>query len=368
MSNYADLIAGRMGMTASLAARLTSPLDRIRLDAGLAFTELQRSGAFESIAHNHRDLALLRASGHSPIDTVRSALDRVGSITDIISKPPGSLAFLDQRIWKQAFGAAEAIEAYRFHDLLERYRPPLELLANQLSVVQQTRWWRDDLLNEFGQASAMSQALAGAGRVRRDLMEVAQAWSGLTTPIFGQLADYGRFLDGAGLSLPRFPRLRELTAKEKRKRFKARLKANADTPVLRKARSINHEYERTLRDIIDIVMSDQYGEDWAEQRLELCSRGLFGRWRNRQGGPLDHADFPHYAEIILHPDHFEAVFQSGFEDEETARSLLDKARQLRAQSHHGHAFTAEDLRELRLTWRLIETALMELVDAYTWEM
>jgi hypothetical protein len=64
------------------------------------------------------------------------------------------------------------------------------------------------------------------------------------------------------------------------------------------------------------------------------------------------------------PEHFSLVFVAGFEDPQEIATLIDRAGNLRAACHHGRAFSEEDLRELRVTWRTLETGLAFLIDPY----
>ncbi len=140
-------------------------------------------------------------------------------------------------------------------------------------------------------------------------------------------------------------------------------------PTSGRAQSLNHRYEAVLREIVDAAMADAYGEDWPETRLPLCGcNDLLGRWRKRGGDVLGLADFAHYEKIMSHPDHFVAVFEAGFDDPAALAHLLKEARRLRAASHHGHEFTLEDLRDLRLTWRTLETGLIAFTDDYEVEL
>ena len=79
---------------------------------------------------------------------------------------------------------------------------------------------------------------------------------------------------------------------------------------------------------------------------------------------LDHADYTHDARIMSHPEHFEAVFEAGFDDPDALTALLNAAGRLRAASHHARTFTQEDLRDVRLTWRTVETGLLAFASDY----
>lgn len=77
---------------------------------------------------------------------------------------------------------------------------------------------------------------------------------------------------------------------------------------------------------------------------------------------LDHADYKHYELIMCHDEHFEAVFAVAYEDVDTLRQMIGRLGQLRARSHHGRTFTAEDYRELATLWRAIEAGFEGLID------
>jgi hypothetical protein len=161
---------------------------------------------------------------------------------------------------------------------------------------------------------------------------------------------------------------RLLTIGEKRRRFSNRLKQNTESIHAKKARTVAQRYELTLRDILDEVMVSEYGEEWAIERLPLCDcKDLLGRWQKRGGEVLDHADYAHYERIMSYPAHFEAVFEVGFDDLMTLAALIKKAGTLRAALQHFHPFSPEDLRDLRLIWRTIETGLLALTEDYDFE-
>ena len=92
-------------------------------------------------------------------------------------------------------------------------------------------------------------------------------------------------------------------------------------------------------------MANTYGEDWAEQRLPLCGcKDLLRKWKSRGGDVLDHADYAHYKQIMSYPEHFEAVFEVGFDDPQSLAELLMRAGGLRAASHHARTLSLKDLR------------------------
>lgn len=269
-------------------------------------------------------------------------------------------------LWQDALGAAEMAKELALPDRLEAFRASSELYALRLVHAGALDHWREPaFLSAFGESAAFADLLGQSGGATRELMAAGRELLLSPVPMLGSLAEYRQFLDGAGLTLPRIPRIRIVSRAEKRRRIRDRLKWNGAPPHVKHARTLVHKYELTLRESIDAAMAIAFGDDWAEQRLEACGcRDLLGRWRNRGGEPLDHADYAHYARIMCHPEHFEAAFADAFEDADELRELIGRARRLRAASHHPHKFTPEDLRELRLTWRTIEAGLAALVDDF----
>jgi hypothetical protein len=285
----------------------------------------------------------------------RKVSDVVRACDDLFAKQlisPSAIAFAQTQ--------ARLAQSVALPPVLEQYRTatePLSVKLLALDVLGVGHMERH--LEAFTQTSAVSDLIGQSQRVDSDLLSATRAFSLSSVPAFETLAGYRSFLDAAGLSLPRWPKFRLLTAAEKRRRFKARLQRKAEPPHFKKAKSLVHRYELMLREILDAVMADRYGEDWAEVRLPLCGcKGLLGRWRNGGGDVLDHADYAHYAQIMSHPEHFSAIFEVGFDDPKALAALLNAAGRLRAASHHARAFTPEDLRELRVIWRTIETGLL----------
>jgi len=277
---------------------------------------------------------------------------------------------LQPSLLERANEIASLAQRFPLPSALDAFRTPNDLLATKLGALPDFDWaHRADHLAAFNHASAISDLVGQSFRVDAELLAATQAFAASRIPAFDSLADYRQFLDAAGMVLPRWPRVRLLTAAEKRRRFKAKLKVNLEPPHVKRAKSLVHRYELTLREILDSVMADTYGEDWAEARLPLCGcNDLLGKWKKRGGDVLDHADYAHYERIMSHPEHFEAVFEAGFDDPTALAELMKQAGRLRAASHHPHKFTREDLRDLRLTWRTIESGLLAFTPDYEVEV
>lgn len=285
----------------------------------------------------------------------------------------GAMAHLgqvDQSSLDHALATARFAESFALPSALEMFRTSEESLAFKLlslpdfSVIHQ----RPAYLEAFSRISAVSDALTQSFGIHSATWGAVQSFALAAMPTFDTLAGYRGFFDAAGLILPRWPRVRLLTAAEKRRRIKARLKANAEPAHVKKAKSLVHGYERVFREIIDAAMAEAYGEDWPDARLPLCDcKDLLGKWRRRGGDVLDHADYAHYERIMGYPEHFDMLFEVAFDDPEELVALLNKAGSLRAASHHAREFTPEDLRDLRLTWRTLEAGLLALTDDYVLE-
>lgn len=296
-------------------------------------------------------------------------LDQFNSVSEIRRAQEENLlqqAMYSSAAIDEARRIAELAQTYTLHASLEPFRTSVEPFASKLLHLQTLDVIKSPAyLDAFMQTSTISDIFVESIRVDRQLQEATRQFSQVAVPTFGTLYDYGQFLNAAGLSLPHWPHVRLLTIGEKRRRFRAMLNSNAEPVHVKKAKSLVHRFELTLREILVDVMTSTYGEGWAEERLPLCDcKKLLGTWRERGGEVLDHADFAHYEWIMSYPEHFEEVFEAGFDDRATMAALIKKAGNLRAALLHCHPFTQENLRDLRLIWRTIETGLLALTADY----
>jgi hypothetical protein len=297
------------------------------------------------------------AMGYMDSPSVRTARDYLDSDTMRAAR-----GLIESPTMIFAREAAERASALAMPTALAQYRVTATSLSERMSLLEPNRMMRDGVaLEAFARSAAMSDALALATRVDRGILDAARVYTATTMPDLGSLAAHRSFLDASGLWLPRFPRVRLLTAAEKRRRFRARLQRNAEPPHVTRAKSLVHQYERVLREIIDAAMAATYGEDWWQERLPKCGcNTLLGRAAARGGDPLDHADYAHYRMIMSDPQHHADVFSVAFDDPAALAQLIDDAGRLRARSHHAGTFTPEDLRDLRVVWRTIEAGLLAL--------
>lgn len=296
-------------------------------------------------------------------------IDRYSTISEVLSAQAATQRHL------MTHSPSEITEARRIAELAQTYTLPASLASFRTSAepfaVKLLHLQSLDTihtpayLSAFMQTSTISDIFAESIRADRQLRQAALQFSEMSLPAFDKLSNYGRFLDAAGLGLPHWPHVRLLTIGEKRRRFHARLKGNSELTHVKNAKSLVHRYEITLRQILDSAMASEYGEDWAPERLPLCDcKDLLGKWEKRGGEVLDHADYAHYERIMSSSEHFVAVFETGFDDRTELARLIRKAGDLRAALQHFRPFSAEDLRDLRLTWKTIETGLLALTDDY----
>ncbi|CAH2606066.1 conserved protein of unknown function (plasmid) [Rhodovastum atsumiense] len=304
--------------------------------------------------------------------TFGGAADRIneliGASAPVHAQAASMLAtFKEARIHEAAMQAAEMAARIHLPDFLEQHRLGAPALADHLTIAglsrsaDASRWNDTGYLSAFSGAAAMAQALGHHDRIGANLCGAMDSLSveGFAGP--SGLRDYQGVLNAAGLVLPRWPQFRPVSHRERAARQRRRLAQHQPSQHVRKAMPLVHQHESYLRQAIDEVMEAEYGENWVEERLPLCGpagRRLFGKWQNRGGHALDHADYPDYLAIMAHPEHFDAIFAIAFEDIPVLTDLMEKARRLRAASHHpGHEFTAADLRDLRVTWNAIKRGL-----------
>lgn len=339
-----------------------------------------QAAADASLAAEYQRAALLsagieQAAGmnaglkHWSVYSDENRIDRFSTVSDILRAQEASqrhLAMHSSAAIDDARRIAELAQTYNLHASLDPYRTSVESFTSKMLHLQSLDVIRSPAyLDAFMQASTISDIFVESMRVDRHLQEATRQFSLGAVPMFSTLNDYGQFLNAAGLSLPHWPHVRLLTIGEKRRRLRALLNSNAEPVHVKKAKSLVHRFELTLREILVDVMASEYGENWAEERLPLCDcKKLLGTWRERGGEVLDHADFAHYEWIMSYPEHFEAVFDAGFDDRAAMAALIKKASNLRATLLHCRPFTQEDSRDLRLVWRTIEKGLLALTADY----
>lgn len=332
-----------------------------------------QSVAEASIAAEYNRVSILNAAQNKIAElhslNAYQNLDRFSSLSEVSRIHDASRHYwsmFPSSVVDQVRSAAQLAQTYDLHGSLSAHRTPVDSFTSKLLNLQALDTIKSPTyLNAFMQASTMSDIFAESMRVDRQLLEASNQFSKMAVPTFGTLNSYRQFLDASGLVLSHWPNVRLLTIGEKRRRFRDRLNSNAEPVHVKKARTLVQRYELTLREILIEVMEGEYGEDWAVERLPLCDcKDLLGKWQKRGGEVLNHADYAHYARIMSYPEHFDAVFEAGFDNPIAISELIEKAGKLRAALQHFHPFTSEDLRDLRLAWRSIETGLLALIEDY----
>jgi hypothetical protein len=281
-------------------------------------------------------------------------------------------AYYDSALRSAGLAANLALPGY-----LDAYRLGTDAFADRLAVgglvgaMAPGQWSDPGFLSAFGAAAAMASAMATGSAINSDVMNLVTSLAAAGIPSNLGLRDYRGVLDSAGLVLPRWPTIRVLSPKEQAERQAGRMRKHRQPPHVGKAKSLVHQHERYLREVIDELMNAQYGDEWPDERLTVCAKDpdcrryaqkLLSVWRRDGGNVLDHADYVHYRMIMVQEDHFGEIFSFGFgQDPQVITDLIAKARQLRAASHHARSdFTPQDLQDLRVTWGAISLGLREL--------
>lgn len=308
--------------------------------------------------------------------TAASTPDWLTAVRDLSGQERWRNLLAHPSIMAEAHRAAELTHGLRLPDALNVHRSSIDAMSLKLARAGLIETWRDpthDLwrdsryLQAFTEASAIGNLFNESTSVTRAIAEASRAMMAERIEI-GSLAQYRVLLDSAGLTLPRWPRMRPSTEAERRRRLRDRQRSYAEPSHVRRAKSLVHNRELTLRAILSMAMEDEYGEDWPDTRLPLCGcKNLLGRWKKGGGAVLDHADYFHYAQIVADAEHFATVFHVAFADPDTAYNLLKRAGDLRAASHHAREFKSEDLRDLRVVWRSIDIALAALDADWVWD-
>lgn len=387
MDDWRKNLAGHLEQYSATAIALKETEQAYRLnqlaDDALKQINQQRHTPFDyaheaSLAAEYHRIAQEQATGmhaglrHFTDYSYDGQIDRFSTLNDIVCADKArqlhtamySLSAIDN-----AMSIAELARTYSLHAALDPFRTSVDSLASKLLYLPSLDMIKQPAyLDAFMHASTISDIFIESIRADHRLQEATRQFSQVAVPTFATLNDYGQFLNAAGLRLHHWPHARLLTIGEKRRRFREKLNDKVEPNHVKKGKSLVQRYELTLRDILNEVMANAYGEEWAIERLPLCDcKDLLGKWQKRGGEVLSHADYAHYERIMSHQEHFEAVFGVGFDDPIALAELIKKAGNLRAALLHYHPFTPEDLRDLRLIWRTIETGLLALTEGYELE-
>lgn len=299
-------------------------------------------------------------------------IDRFSTVGEVLRAQAATLhhlAMCSSAAVDEARRIAELAQTCTLQASLDPFRTSVEPFASKLLHLQTLDMVKSPAyLDAFMQTSTISDIFANSIRVDHQLQEAMRQFTQAPVPTFDTMNGHRQFLDAAGFRLSHWPHVRLLTIGEKRRRLRVMISNNAEPVHVKKAKSLTHRYELTLRAILDDAMTSAYGENWAVERLPLCDcKGLLGKWQKRGGEVLSLADYAHYERIMSYPEHFEAVFGAGFDDRAALAALINKAGSLRSKFAHSNPFTPEDLRDLRLIWLTIETGLLALTDDYDFE-
>ena len=205
-----------------------------------------------------------------------------------------------------ALRSADLANRFKLPGFLDAHRMGTDMFADRLAAAGLTgsvfpgQWNDPGFLSAFGAAAAMANAMSSAPMMNEDIQGMMRSLASTGIPGNLDLPAYRGVLDAAGLILLRWPVIRRLSPRERAERHAKRLRRYRQPPQVGKAKSLVHQYERYLREVIDELMTDRYGDDWADERLPVCAenpawrgdaRKLLSVWKRDGGAVLDHADF-----------------------------------------------------------------------------
>ncbi|MEJ1979034.1 MAG: hypothetical protein WDN49_25835 [Acetobacteraceae bacterium] len=197
----------------------------------------------------------------------------------------GMLAIRGTAYHDAALRSADLANSFKLPGVLDAHRIGTDMFADRLAVAGLTgsvfpgQWKDPSFLSAFGGAAAMANAMSSGSMMNGDIQGAMRSLASAGIPDNFGLQTYRGVLNAAGLILPRWPVIRRLSPKERAERQAKRLRRYRQPPHVGKAKSLVHQYERYLREVIDELMTDQYGDDWADERLAVCAANP--AWRGR---------------------------------------------------------------------------------------
>lgn len=110
-----------------------------------------------------------------------------------------------------------------------------------------------------------------------------------------------------------------------------------------------HRFERALRDFIETVMQEAFGNDWMKRQLpgQMLESWIDKKSRAVKAGEveqrlIDYADFTDYRVIIERKDNWRLVFQPIFGRAEDVRESFQRLFPVRIATMHSRLITQED--------------------------
>lgn len=164
---------------------------------------------------------------------------------------------------------------------LEQFRLAAEEMADKLAIgaafhgADIAKWAQPSYMAQFSAAAAAAGAFSQLGAFDTATRESKRGLQLFAVPESLTLSGYKNLLDTAGLTLPRWPqlwvpRIRRVTEKERAARQQTRLSKFRQPLHVGRAKSLVHQYESYLQQVIYEAMASEYGNDWPDERLPLC--------------------------------------------------------------------------------------------------
>lgn len=107
--------------------------------------------------------------------------------------------------------------------------------------------------------------------------------------------------------------------------------------------------EQQIRKFIDVLMTKQYGSEWAKHRLP---NGMYDRWHDKQKKArasgrgeyslVCYADFTEYELVICRADNWKEVFSGFFQRPEFVRETFQRLYPVRIDTMHARLITQDD--------------------------
>lgn len=131
-----------------------------------------------------------------------------------------------------------------------------------------------------------------------------------------------------------------------------------------------NRFERAVRDFIETVMKEEFGDDWMKSRLPSRMLELWVEKRDRaiKAGEveqrlIDYADFTDYKAIIERTDNWKQVFQPIFGRAEDVRESFQRLFPVRIATMHARIVTQDDELLLVVETRRVLNAIRKLPGA-----
>lgn len=117
------------------------------------------------------------------------------------------------------------------------------------------------------------------------------------------------------------------------------------------------DFEAELRDFIEKVMRDRFGDKWWDRVPEDVEEEAKKRRKTPESPLIDYLSFSDYSKIILRKDNWRELFQKIFMQQDRIKVWLEEISEIRNSVAHSRKISEPEMKTLELDIEKIKTLI-----------